>query len=96
MDGKTRKAMSYKVKITRKSSNHNSFRTDSIDGIAEQLPAIGSSFRMLGESLSFKGGVRVVVTTPVKEITRLRLTKPEVMEFKTANSVYEVEYSEIT
>jgi hypothetical protein len=74
----------YKVKITKKNSNHKNLRTDEIEGFCHELPKLDCNFVMFSEGLEM--GVRIIKTTAIKDING--------DEFKTENSTYVIEVSE--
>lgn len=78
------------VKITKKESNHNNLRTSDMVGTTSQIPAVGHEFVVLGESLAYKGGTRVIHTTRVSNV-KLNMAEKK-MTFKTENSIYELDF----
>jgi hypothetical protein len=74
----------YKVKLTKIKSSHKNVRTDEIVGFTYALPQEGEPFCLLSKGLSM--GVRVIKTTPVKNL------KEE--SFTTENSEYGFEVVE--
>lgn len=74
----------FKVKMTRKESNHKNLRTDEIIGYTSSLPTTGENFILLSKGL--EEGVRIVRTTPITDL--------EVNIFKTRNSTYSYEILE--
>lgn len=74
----------FKVKMTKKESNHKNLRTDEIEGYTSNLPASGENFILLSKGL--EQGVRIIRTTPVTE------TVDDI--FKTRNSTYRFEILE--
>lgn len=74
------------VILTRILSTHQNVRTREVEGITNQLPEVGQIFNLVGEPLDEKTSVRVIVTSPVKEVRH----HPEEgsMEFWTENSHY--------
>lgn len=81
--------MTWKVRLTKISSTHNNLRTDSIEGEAAYLPAIGLPFVMFGDALTPNGVHRMVMTTNVQII--LEDNEGGVIEFDTENSKYKLE-----
>lgn len=77
------------VKLTKIESNHNNLRTNDMVGTTAQIPEVGHEFIILGESLSFKGGARVIHTTEIKDV-KLDLANKK-MTFQTQNSTYDLE-----
>lgn len=61
-------------------------RTDSMEGEFEKLPTIGERFQILGDALTIPGGIRLIDTSPVVEVTWV--WKPKVLLFVTENSLY--------
>jgi hypothetical protein len=77
----------YKVKLTKVESNHNNLRTNEIEGITQELPSVGKSFQLVGESLTQGMNARIVYTTEIQFVENMG---NEYM-FKTLNSTYKVE-----
>jgi len=76
------------TKLNTKTENHN-LRTDNVEGIFEDLPAIGQGFLLIGESLTPEKDSRLVTTSIIKEIMIKDKNK---MKFQTLNSTYELDY----
>ena len=77
-----------KTKIIKIASNHNNVRTPTMEGDCADIPRVGEPFTITGKSLSFSGGIRVIETTQVKSIIKIR---ENYYEFKTLNSTYGLE-----
>jgi hypothetical protein len=69
-----------KVTLTKLISNHNTLRTDVVDGECERLPVVGESWVMYSAPLEEFGNLRYIRTSPVVELT------PD--GFRTENSTY--------
>ncbi len=80
--------MIYKGILEKIESTHNNLRTDTVQGTFEP-PEIGKSFILYGEGLEF--GVRVIQTTPIKELTK----EEKGFCFKTMNSTYKLSVEEL-
>lgn len=79
---------SYKVKLTKIRSNHSNLRTDTVEGVVQNLPEVGSTLQLVGEGLEF--GNRLVYTTEIKNVEQIDNT----YQFNTLNSVYKLEVLE--
>lgn len=79
--------IAHKVKLTKIESNHNNLRTNEIEGVSLDLPEVGKSFYLVGESLTEGMDARVVTTTEIKSLEK---TDNE-YTFKTLNSTYKLE-----
>ena len=75
-------------KIKKIVSNHNNLRTTEMEGEFSEPPTVGQPFTIFGEALEEKEGVRMIRTTPVKEVG---LITGGDLVFKTENSEYELE-----
>ena len=75
-----------KVKLT-KLIGGEYIRTSTVDGEAECLPVVGRPFFMFAESVAFEGGVRIVNTSDVQNIT-IDDTGSYILE--TLNSTYKL------
>lgn len=62
-------------------------RTDCVEGACASLPNIGDSLTVVAESLSFKGGHRLVQTSAVQAIVEI---DPKNYVLETMNSTYKV------
>jgi hypothetical protein len=83
----------YLIKLKKIESTHENLRTDEINGMSHDLPEVGQSFTLIADPLERANPhKRVVTTTPVVKVTK---TGNE-MVFETANSVYSIEYEEIS
>lgn len=83
------------AKLIRKAHNELSgLRTDAVTGIYSVPPTVGVGFRLLGESLGFEGGLRLIVTSTVTEVKDNFISDEagdfHYYEFKTLNSTYEL------
>jgi hypothetical protein len=58
-------------------------------GVTPQIPEKGKFFAIFGESLEFKGGLRSITTTEIKEVSFDSATKT--FTFTTQNSTYTLE-----
>jgi len=61
-------------------------RTDTVHGTCQDYPVIGESFALIGESLAFAGGVRLITTSCVKNITE----QDDSLIVETQNSTYQL------
>ncbi len=77
----------YKVKLTKVRSSHSNVRTNEIEGETLDLPEAGKSFVLIGESLAFKGGGRIIETTLIEKVEKM----DNEYLFHTANSTYKLE-----
>lgn len=75
-----------KGKLVRLQSTNNNLRTKEIEGEFIVPPVIGAPFRIYGESLSFKGGIRFIETSNVQTVETLS----DRIRFTTLNSTYEL------
>ena len=73
----------YKCILTKIKSTHNNLRTDTIEGIAPNLPQKETCFYLYGQGLEF--GTRLIATSLVKEIIN---RTDESIDFETQNSTY--------
>jgi hypothetical protein len=80
----------YKGLLEKLESNHQLLRTRTVEGEFMNLPTVGASFRMVGESLTSPGdGCRLVETTKVLTVDIKESTVQKmVIEFTTENSTY--------
>lgn len=81
-------------KLTKISNNENALRTSSVEGWFYKLPTVGESFRLYSTPLDKpidSDYTRMVTTSLVKEISYTALN----YEFKTLNSTYLLEVSDI-
>ncbi len=69
-------------------STHKNLRTDSMEGIFEELPKVGETFKIYGEGLVF--GNRYIHTSPIVEIVEAGKSDKEYFIFKTMNSTYKI------
>ena len=65
-------------------------RTDAVQGTCLDYPVIGESFALIAESLSFAGGVRLITTSCVKNITE----QDDSLIIETQNSTYQLTITE--
>jgi len=74
--------------LTRSSSNNTHMRTQSMDGVFENLPEVGENFIMVGKALDplKAAGWRYIETTPVRHAEQ----ESDVVQFETLNSSYEL------
>ncbi len=79
--------------IMRKLLGGERIRTDSVEGVCEHLPEIGVPFIMIGKSLDFVGGLRLISTSPVVEIS---YELDGTITTTTENSTYQLTISEET
>lgn len=77
----------YEVRLTKIKSNHQNLRTDVIEGVTQELPVLGSSFRLIGESLTPGMDARFVHTTEIQFVEKMG----NGYIFNTANSTYKLE-----
>ncbi len=77
----------YKVKLTKVRSSHSNVRTNEMEGEAISLPCVGQSFVLIGKSLEFEGGGRIIETTPIEKVEKMN----NEYLFHTANSTYKLE-----
>lgn len=77
----------YNVKLIKVRSNHSNVRTDEIEGVTADLPEAGKPFVLVGESLAFEGGGRIIQTTTIEKVEQLG----DEYLFHTANSTYKLE-----
>lgn len=75
----------YDVRLTKIHSLHNNLRTDTIEGVTNNLPETGSSFIMFAEGLDF--GTRVITTSLVQNVEQIG----NEYLFRTLNSAYKLE-----
>ena len=61
-------------------------RTETVTGMCENYPVIGESFAMVAESLTFGLDLRIVRTSPVKNIDK----QDNIIVFETENSTYQL------
>lgn len=82
----------YKVKLTRKTTRYpgQGLRTDSVDGVSDALPVIGSGFGLIGSPLDKDANLRSVHTSPVVSVEHIKHGE---LRFHTLNSEYMLEYS---
>lgn len=66
-------------------STHQNLRTPTMEGVFEEFPKVGETFKIYGEGLKF--GNRIIHTSTVVEILE---EKKDYMIFKTLNSTYRV------
>ena len=76
----------YKVLLTKIVSTHTNLRTDSVEGVAIELPEKGKHFSVVGQSLTPGVTHRVVTTTEIQSVEAMG---DEYM-FNTLNSTYKV------
>lgn len=74
----------HRVTLTKLESDHNNLRTSVIEGTCQAMPRVNESFRMLAEALEISAGVRIIVTSRVKKVTK----KEGSYIFETQNSRY--------
>ena len=79
--------MKYEIKLTKIQSSHQKIRSNVIEGFCQELPTVGQPFKMCAEPLDLSMDIRLIETTPVKNINKLS----KGMEFKTNNSIYALE-----
>ncbi len=77
---------SFEVKLTRLASNNANLRTPTIKGVTADLPVVGKSFVLVGESLTPGGLFRLIETSVVTEVSM----HGQGMGFKTMNSEYDL------
>lgn len=82
--------MKYKVRLTKVKSNHSVMRTDTIEGLTEELPSLGKNFTVVGKSLTVGMDCRVFTTTEIQFVENLN----NEFVFNTLNSVYKLEVLE--
>ena len=75
-----------KVKLVKLKSNHNNLRTNEMVGECTELPIVGNSFVIFGQPIDKNAAVRVIQTTPVKDVQRMDQT----LTFGTQNSSYQL------
>ena len=81
--------ITYKVILTKIESNHSRLRTSDVLGNTLELPQVGKSFYLVGESLT-EGMIARVVTT--SEISSVEVSEDgKEFTFKTQNSTYKVQ-----
>ena len=80
----------HRVRLTRV-ANGSALRTSDVDGVAGDLPEVGSSFVMFAKSLDPELDMRVVSTSEVRSVEELG---PGVSQFTTLNSTYRLEVLE--
>ncbi len=78
-------------KLVRLHSTNNNLRTKEVEGVFDQLPTVGQGFKLIGESLDFEGGSRLIFTSNVIEVVRKDIG---VWSFQTLNSFYELHINE--
>jgi len=74
-------------KLIKISNNENKLRSKSVEGEFQNLPEVGHSFHIIGESLTEGIPYRIVSTSIVKEIEKIE----KGYKIVTMNSVYELE-----
>lgn len=72
--------------LTRIESIHSNLRTDEVFGETKDLPMIGKSFVMSADPINENAFIRVIETSPVKEVRHH--TEEGSLEFWTNNSHY--------
>lgn len=80
----------FKVKLSKLSDNTNEMRTNDVVGQTFDLPEIGSTFLLFGESLENKdpSAIRLIRTSRIEAVT----TNPTgSFTFRTLNSEYKLE-----
>jgi hypothetical protein len=77
----------YEVRLTRVESNHNRIRTDSVEGMTSELPVVGKSFCLIGESLTEGMNARLVTTSKITKVDQ----NGDEYTFNTLNSTYKIE-----
>ncbi len=76
-------------KLTKIKSNHNNVRDDIVNCLTCSDIVLGRSVVLTAESRDFKGGVRLIETTPLVAFDKLNETT---VEIKTeSGSIYEIE-----
>lgn len=60
--------MKYKVLFTKIKNNHDRLRTNTVEGVTQELPTLDNMFVMFGKSLTEGMAARVINTSPVKKI----------------------------
>lgn len=81
------------VTLTKLSDNQNSLRSNSVVGYTAKMPTLGERFTMYAEGFSDPNLLRMVETSPVREIEEGSPVKhDEVFHyfFKTENSRYQL------
>lgn len=76
-----------KGKIVKVSDNENELRTNSMEGVFEDLPKVGRSFIIIGEGLTPGLPNRIITTSPVTEVVTIK----KGYRIYTTFSVYELE-----
>lgn len=77
----------HKVRLKKIESSHTKLRTNEVVGITNELPTVGESFALVGESLTKGMDARLVHTTEIQSVD----LKDSKYTFKTHNSTYELE-----
>ena len=77
----------HKVTMT-KVTGGSSVRTNETVGHCHKLPAVGESFEMMSESLSFEGGIRWITTSTIQDI----ITHADHVLIETTNSTYKLKF----
>lgn len=75
----------YVGKLFKINSNHDNVRTDTMEGLATELPVVGKGFNLYGGALELKVGIRGLFTTSIEELTQL---SNGTVLFRTRNSTY--------
>lgn len=83
----------YRGVFSNQSVDHNSLRTNSVEGEFTSLPKIGRPFNIIGESLTLGGSMRLITTSLVTKIDQH--LPGQAIVFQTENSRYRLDYSEI-
>ena len=81
----------YYALLTKIDSNHSNLRTNEVEGVTGNLPEVGKSFTLAGESLTEGADVRIISTTEIKSVD----IKYNTIVFKTKNSTYQLDILDI-
>lgn len=81
----------FKGRLTKMKSDHNRLRTDTVEGVFDDLPTEGSPFALVGESLTPGLDARLFLSSDIQmmleEGERHRI-------FRTYNSTYRLDFIE--
>jgi hypothetical protein len=77
----------YYVTLTKIESTHNNLRTNEVNGLAVELPVVGSAFFMYSSEILTEGtNVRHIHTSEIKDV-KSDMETGEIV-FRTQNSLY--------
>lgn len=77
----------YVVKLIKLSNNKNNLRTSEVEGISDELPTVGKTFRLVANPVVDGADARLVITSEIKNVEKAG----NEYTLETLNSMYKLE-----